>query len=170
MPAYTSNRLAALFFIAFVCVGTFFLMNYQLAVVYSSYSAEEKALRAEAVARRERSLERVGQACENSITDQSVLNGEFRGGCSDYRAGPCATLAWRPLPLSYNVNVQMLANTPEDAWAGAQLAVVHFAGSYAKPWLTAPQTAPTPERRAALAREGQWRERWRRACKASEAR
>ena len=57
MPAYTSNRLAALFFIAFVCVGTFFLMNYQLAVVYSSYSAEEKALRAEAVARRERSLD-----------------------------------------------------------------------------------------------------------------
>ena len=27
MPAYTSNRLAALFFIAFVCVGTFFLMK-----------------------------------------------------------------------------------------------------------------------------------------------
>ena len=45
-------KLAALFFIAFVCVGTFFLMNYQLAVVYSS-SAEEKALRAEALRRRE---------------------------------------------------------------------------------------------------------------------
>ena len=39
--------------------------------------------RLESLLRRERSYERVGQACENAITDQSVLNAEFRG-CRDY--------------------------------------------------------------------------------------
>lgn len=123
----------------------------------------------EALLRRERSFERVGQACENAFTDQSLLNAEFRGGCADYRVPrPCDTVRWQRLPLSYNVNVQMVANVPEEAWDGAEVALIHFAGRYAKPWQPLPKLENIPAaRHAALRREGISRERWRRACNAT---
>ena len=114
--------------------------------------------------------ERVGQACENAFTDQSILNGEFRGGCRDYRQrAPCGDLAWWPLPLSYNVNVQMIASIPELHWRGAEIALVHFAGGYAKPWLPMPSRGS--ERKGYFAerlqRERHARQLWRRSCNAS---
>lgn len=125
--------------------------------------------RLEALLRRERTYERVGQACENAFTDQSVLNGEFRGGCGDYRvAAPCASVQWRRLPLSYNVNVQLLASAPAEAWSGAEVGLVHFAGAYAKPWRAMPSLANVPlERHAAMRRESHARDRWRSACNAT---
>ena len=71
MPAYTSNRLAALFFIAFVCVGDLLLDELSARRRLPSYSAEEKALRAEAVARRE----------PNSTPPSSASTGNARARC-----------------------------------------------------------------------------------------
>ena len=51
MPAYTQCRAAALFFAGFVMFGVFFLMNYLLAVVYGSYTAQVKLLKEEAMLR-----------------------------------------------------------------------------------------------------------------------
>ena len=42
MPAYTASRGYALFFVLYVCFGTFFLLNYVLAVVYSAYTHQER--------------------------------------------------------------------------------------------------------------------------------
>ena len=123
--------------------------------------------RLEALLRRERSYDRLGQACENGFTDQSLLNAEFRGGCTNYRVPhACANVRWRRLPLSYNVNVGLLARIPEPMWAGASVAVVHFAGHYAKPWNPLPKLGVNVghERRETLRREGTFRERWRQAC------
>ena len=39
MPAYKVSRLYVLFFIAFLVIGLFFLMNMLLAVFYNNYSA-----------------------------------------------------------------------------------------------------------------------------------
>ena len=122
--------------------------------------------RLESLLRRERSYERVGQACENAITDQSVLNAEFRGGCRDYRSpAPCGSV-WRKLPLSYNLNVAVYTMMPEESWEGVELGLIHFAGHYAKPWkaMPNPENVASPVKKAAMYREGRVRERWRRAC------
>ena len=57
MPAYSSNRLSCLLFIAFVTIGVFFLMNYLLAVVYASYNEAHSEYRREALGHRARSLD-----------------------------------------------------------------------------------------------------------------
>ena len=57
MPAYTQCRAAALFFAGFVMFGVFFLMNYLLAVVYGSYTAQVKLLKEEAMLRQQASLD-----------------------------------------------------------------------------------------------------------------
>jgi hypothetical protein len=121
-----------------------------------------------ALLRRDRSFERVGQACEVSLTDQSLLNAEYRGSCVPQRAGStlCKGVRWRRLPLSYNVNAQQLANIPTRYWRGVNVALVHFAGGWSKPWDVLPASAP-PERRAALRREGHVRDEWRHACNAT---
>ena len=57
MPAYTQCRAAALFFAGFVMFGVFFLMNYLLAVVYGSYTAQVKLLKEEALLRQQVALD-----------------------------------------------------------------------------------------------------------------
>jgi hypothetical protein len=57
MPAYTQCRAAALFFAGFVMFGVFFLMNYLLAVVYGSYTAQVKLLKEEAMLRQQASID-----------------------------------------------------------------------------------------------------------------
>ena len=118
-----------------------------------------------ALLRRERSFERVGQACENSFTDQSLLNAEFRGGCASYsQPHKCGNLGWNRLSLSYNVNVQMIAALPEASWAGAGVAVIHFAGYYAKPWHALPKRSADAFRQLVMERERKMRERWLAVC------
>ena len=118
----------------------------------------------ERLLRRERSFDRVGQACENTFTDQSILNAEYRGTCVPYEASDCSPL-WTRLPLSLNVNVQLLAAASDTLWAGAHVAVIHFAGGYAKPWNPEPpRSAPTREKMAMLDRERRARNWWKAAC------
>ena len=57
MPAYTQCRAAALFFAGFVIFGVFFLLNYLLAVVYGSYTAQVKLLKEDAMLRQQASLD-----------------------------------------------------------------------------------------------------------------
>ena len=40
MPAYAAHRAAAIFFLAFVSLGVFFLMNFLLAVIYDAYNSQ----------------------------------------------------------------------------------------------------------------------------------
>ena len=56
MPAYSSNRCAVLFFLAFVCLGVFLLMNYLLAVVYDACKTQDRLAQAAALDRRRSSL------------------------------------------------------------------------------------------------------------------
>ena len=44
MPAYKVSRLYVIFFIAFLVIGLFFLMNMLLAVFYNNYSAQIDSL------------------------------------------------------------------------------------------------------------------------------
>jgi hypothetical protein len=120
---------------------------------------------------RERTYERVGLACEPGFTDQSLLNAQYRGGCSQYAqqdGGVCAAAHWRRLPLSYNLHVAVASAAPATFWAQRPIGLVHFAGGRSKPWDALAAWRSThhlpPERAAALRREGQLRQQWRQAC------
>ena len=122
----------------------------------------------ESLLRRERTYDRVGQACENAFTDQSLLNAQFRGGCPAYNhPTPCRNLEWRRLPLNYNVNIQMWSSVPGAHWEGIKVAVIHFAGAYAKPWNQMPLSSSKSTRYQSLERERVMRYRWRRDCSTS---
>jgi hypothetical protein len=50
IPAYESSRVSYLFFLAFILLGSFFLMNLFTAVVYTKYQESEQAYEKEALA------------------------------------------------------------------------------------------------------------------------
>ena len=121
----------------------------------------------EALLLRDRSFDRVGQACEVIFTDQSLMNAEFRGGCLNYGTrghDACRDVEWARLPLSYNVNVQLYIALPEALKRGLDVAVIHFAGKYAKPWLPLAPLAPGANRSTERARERRVRHEWQRLC------
>ena len=67
------------------------------------------------------------------FTDQSILNAEHRGECPGYATRrTCNDVAWKRLPLSYNVNVQLFSSFTPLHWTLADVAVVHFKGD--SPW------------------------------------
>eukprot|EP00658_Telonema_sp_P-2_P029994 TRINITY_DN2272_c0_g1_i1.p1 TRINITY_DN2272_c0_g1~~TRINITY_DN2272_c0_g1_i1.p1 ORF type:complete len:905 (+),score=207.46 TRINITY_DN2272_c0_g1_i1:120-2834(+) len=56
MPAYNDNRSAAIFFVSFVLIGIFFLLNFILAVVFNEYAAQVTRTTEECMAFREQKL------------------------------------------------------------------------------------------------------------------
>eukprot|EP00908_Phaeocystis_cordata_P004364 Transcript_1475.p1 GENE.Transcript_1475~~Transcript_1475.p1 ORF type:complete len:839 (-),score=381.91 Transcript_1475:161-2677(-) len=99
MPAYTQCRAAALFFAAFVMLGVFFLMNYLLAVIYGSYTAQVKLLKDDAAHNEQQSLD---QAFEHLDWErQGFLSRERLGEMLDHlpRATAVGGARLRPPPL-----------------------------------------------------------------------
>ena len=102
-----------------------------------------------------------------SFTDQSILNAEHRGGCQRYDTRRvCHDVIWKRLPLSYNVNVQLFSSFSPTYWSLAEVAVVHYKGPYAKPWVQIPvdPQKQTKEQRKTHERMTRLMTMWRETC------
>lgn len=121
----------------------------------------------EALLQRERTYERVGQACEIKITDQSILASHLRGSCIPWPTDGhhCDGLEWKQLSPSYLVSADGFDRAKRERVEGlvAPVRAVHFAGHYGrsvKPWIN---VSPRIEARI-NASDGGWRQRWRAQC------
>lgn len=115
MPAYACSPWASLFFVYFLSVGLFFIMNLVLAVVYSSFTDSTKEKVLQAVAKRVR-------AADAAFRILSQLSSSGEGSDAASVEDDAAAAGVTPI-VFYRLLVTLRGSLPKSDWGARELEI-----------------------------------------------